>query len=154
MSHGVRVAAIRDLDNVGGVFKRFVGFRDFVFRGNVVDLAVAVVAGAAFTKIVDALAKGVLTPLIASIFGDQNYSQLNRGRFLWGDVVSAVIHFVIVAAVLYFMIVMPMKRIVDRHQDTKASTERTCPECLSDIPIGAHRCRYCTAEVPELPTRM
>jgi large conductance mechanosensitive channel len=148
------VAAIRDLDNVGGVFKRFVGFRDFVFRGNVVDLAVAVVAGAAFTKIVDALAKGVLTPLIASIFGDQNYSQLNRGRFLWGDVVSAVIHFVIVAAVLYFMIVMPMKRIVDRHQDTKASTERTCPECLSDIPIGAHRCRYCTAEVPELPTRM
>ena len=146
------MAAERDLDNVGGVFKRFVGFRDFVFRGNVVDLAVAVVAGAAFTRIVDALAKGVLTPLIATIFGDQNYGELNRGRFLWGDVVSAVINFLIVAAVLYFVIVMPMKRIMDRHSDTKAATERTCPECLSDIPIGAHRCRYCTAEVPELPT--
>jgi large conductance mechanosensitive channel len=148
----VPVAEICDLDNVGSVIKRFVGFRDFVFRGNVIDLAVAVIAGAAFTKIVDALAKGILTPLIASILGDQNYSQLNRGRFLWGDVVSAVIHFLIVAAVLYFVIVIPMKRIMDLQKDTKEATERTCPECLSDIPLGAHRCRYCTAEVPEVPT--
>jgi large conductance mechanosensitive channel len=147
--HGCRVARTVHPDNVEGVFK---GFRDFILRGNVIDLAVAVVIGAAFTKIVDALAKGVLTPLIAAALGDQKYNDLNRGRFLWGDVVSAVINFVIVAAVLYFLIVSPMKRIMDRYHRTKVATERTCPECLSDIPLGAHRCRYCTAELPEVPT--
>jgi large conductance mechanosensitive channel len=90
------------------------GFRDFILRGNVIDLAVAVIVGAAFTAIVNAIAKGFITPLIALIFGQPDASALNSGTFLWGDIITAIINFLIVAAVVYFLIVVPMNRIMAR----------------------------------------
>ncbi len=90
------------------------GFRDFILRGNVIDLAVAVIIGAAFTAIVGAIVKGFITPLIALIFGQPDASALNAGTFLWGDIITAVINFLIIAVVVYFLIVVPMNRMMAR----------------------------------------
>ena len=130
------------------------GFKRFLLRGNVVDLAVAVVGGAAFTGVVTAFVKDLLTPLLAAIGGQPDFSgmyfTINNSKFLFGDFINAIVSFVIVAAVVYFLVVVPMSRIMGPArlaEAPKAPTMRKCPECLSEIPIGATRCAYCTATV-------
>jgi large conductance mechanosensitive channel len=132
------------------------GFRKFLLRGNLVDLAVAVVIGTAFTALVTALVKDLITPLIAAIGGKPNFSNLsftvNHSRFTYGDFINAILAFLIIAAVVYFLVVMPIGKIMDRVVRTKVATERECPECLSEIPVAARRCMYCTSEVtPAVP---
>jgi large conductance mechanosensitive channel len=128
------------------------GFRDFIFRGNLLDLAVAIVIGTAFTAMVSALVTDIITPLIAAIAGKPNFANLyftvHHSKFLYGSLVNAVLTFLIVAAVVYFIIVLPAGKMLALLTRNKAATERECPECLSMIPIGAHRCMYCTSEVP------
>lgn len=127
------------------------GFRNFILRGNVIDLAVAVVIGAAFSTIVTALVKDLITPLIAAIGGKQDFSNLfftiNGSKFMVGDFINALVSFLIVAAVIYFLIVLPMNTITKKlnKKEKVGPTEKTCPECLSQIPVKAKRCKYCTA---------
>ena len=130
------------------------GFREFLFRGNVVDLAVAVVIGAAFGAIVTALVKDLITPLIAAIFGKPDFSALtftvNNSKFLYGDFLNAVVSFVLIAAAIYFFVVVPMNAVMRRLRKGEAPPApdtRPCPECLSTIPIKARRCASCTAVV-------
>ena len=128
------------------------GFRDFITRGNLLDLAVAVVIGTAFTAVVTAIVKDLITPLIAAIGGQPNFSKLtftlHHSLFLYGDFLNALITFLIIAAVVYFLIVAPMARIMARFAKTVEVTTRECPECLSTIPIAATRCSSCTVQVP------
>jgi large conductance mechanosensitive channel len=125
------------------------GFREFLFRGNVVDLAVAVVIGGAFGAVVTALVKDLITPLIAAIVGKPDFSAfaftINNSKFLFGDFLNAIVSFVLVAAAIYFLIVVPMNSIQSRFKKPAAPTTKECPECLSTIPIGARRCAHCTA---------
>lgn len=127
------------------------GFRTFLTQGNLIALAVAVVIGTAFTALVTAVVTDLIGPLIAAIGGKPNFSNLyftvNHSKFLYGSFVDAVLTFLIIAAVVYFLIVAPMGKLTDRLSRKKAATERDCPECLSQIPIAASRCMYCTAEV-------
>jgi large conductance mechanosensitive channel len=128
------------------------GFRTFILRGNVVDLAIAVVLGVAFTAVIAALVKDIFTPLIAAIVGKPDFSTLtftvNNSRFLYGDVINAIIAFLAVAAVIYFAVVVPMNQLAARRTQTSVdATTRDCPECLSTIPRAARRCRFCSAEV-------
>src|SRR5215469_14111888 len=127
------------------------GFRDFVLRGNVVDLAVAVVIGTAFGAVVTAIVKDLITPLIAAIVGKPDFSTLsftiNNSRFLYGDVLNALISFVAIAAVVYYVVVMPLNKLAARRSQPAAVTTRECPECLSAIPKAAHRCSFCTSQV-------
>ena len=127
------------------------GFREFLFRGNVVDLAVAVVIGAAFGAVVTALVKDLITPFIAAIVGEPDFSALtftvNNSEFKYGDFLNAVVSFVLIAAAIYFIIVVPMNTIQARFKKPEAAaapTTKECPECLSTIPIGARRCAHCT----------
>ena len=127
------------------------GFRDFVLRGNVVDLAVAVVIGAAFTGIVNSLVKDIINPLIAATVGQPNFSHLvahvHGGALTYGNFLNAVISFLIVAAVIYFGVVLPVSRLMARFHKAPPSVPpatKTCPECLSDIPAAAKRCSHCT----------
>jgi large conductance mechanosensitive channel len=129
------------------------GFRDFILRGNVIELAVAVVIGAAFTGVVTAIAEGFIAPLIA-LAGDVNSLEaMNSGSFGWGTILVAIINFLITAAVVYFLVVVPMNRLMERFKPSEptAQTTRSCPECLSDIPLAARRCAYCTVEVAPRP---
>ncbi|MCL4384489.1 large conductance mechanosensitive channel protein MscL [Patescibacteria group bacterium] len=127
------------------------GFRDFIFRGNVVDLAVAVVIGAAFSNIVNSLVKDLITPLIAAIGGNRDFSNIyftiHNSRFMVGDFLNSLISFLIVSSVIYFFIVMPMNKFVNliRQGQNVDPAEKTCPECLSQIPAKAKRCKFCTA---------
>jgi large conductance mechanosensitive channel len=127
------------------------GFRDFITRGNLIDLAVAVVIGTAFTAIVTAIVKDFITPLIGAIWGTHSFAgldfKIHNSTFAIGDLVNALISFVVIAAVVYYLIVAPMARITVRHQKKVEVTTRDCPECLSTIPIAASRCMYCTAQV-------
>jgi len=130
------------------------GFKEFLFRGNVVDLAVAVVIGAAFGAVVTALVKDLLTPLIAAIFGKPDFSALtfevNNSKFLYGDFLNAVVSFLMIAAAIYFFVVVPMNAITRRLRTggaPPAPDTRPCPECLSTIPTAAKRCAHCTAVV-------
>ena len=127
------------------------GFRQFITRGNLIDLAVAVVIGTAFTALVTALVVDLITPLIAAIAGKPNFSALkftvHHSTFLYGSFVNAALSFLIIAAVVYYLIVSPMARIMSRVNRHKEATERECPECLSTIPIAASRCKFCTAVV-------
>ncbi len=131
------------------------GFRDFIAKGNVLGLAIAVVIGTAFTALVTALVADFITPLIAAIGGKPNFSDLkftvNHSEFLYGAFINALLAFLIMAAVIYFLIVAPMAKITARMNRNQAATERACPECLSMIPIAASRCMYCTAEVGAAP---
>ena len=124
------------------------GFRKFILRGNVVDLAVGVVIGAAFAAVVTALVKGIVTPLIGLLIGAPDLSALNveagGQRFLVGDVVNALIAFVLVALIVYFAIVVPVNRLLDRYRPAPAAVKE-CPECLSKVPAAARRCAFCTA---------
>jgi len=139
------------------------GFTKFLLRGNVVDLAVAVVIGSAFGAIVTAVVSGVITPLLG-LFGDRNFDQLTaclKGpcgigddgapvgvQLLYGNVLTALINFVIIAAVIFFLVVRPVQKLMDRYktQPEPASPVKQCPECLSKIPEAAARCAYCTVE--------
>jgi large conductance mechanosensitive channel len=132
----------------------FKGFREFVLRGNVVDMAVGVVIGAAFGAIVTAFVKDLLTPLIAALVGKPDFSaytfEVNGSKFLYGDFINAVIAFLLIAAAVYYFVVLPVNALMARmHKDEPAAApdKKQCPECLSDIPIGAHRCAYCTSAV-------
>ena len=128
------------------------GFRQFLLRGNVVDLAVAVVVGGAFGTVVTALVKDLITPLIAAIVGTPDFSALvftiNGSKFLIGDFVNAVVAFVLVASAIYFFVVVPMNAVVARLHRGEAPpdpTTKRCVECLSEVPIGARRCAFCTS---------
>ena len=127
------------------------GFREFLTRGNLLELAVAVIIGTAFTAVVMAIVKDLITPLIAAIWKQPNFSSLtftvHGSKFLYGDFINALLTFVIIAAVVYFLIVLPMAKLITRLERNKEATERDCPECLSAIPIAATRCKYCTVEV-------
>jgi len=132
------------------------GFRKFLLRGNIIDLAVAVVMGVAFNAIVQALVKGLITPLITAVIGNRiNFSSLafhlGTAKFTYGAVINAVVSFLIIAAVIYWLIVAPAARLTALANRNKAATERPCPECLSMIPVLAKRCMYCTAEVTPVP---
>ncbi|HEX7353842.1 MAG TPA: large conductance mechanosensitive channel protein MscL [Mycobacteriales bacterium] len=130
------------------------GFRDFILRGNVVDLAIAVVVGAAFTAIVSAFVRDIITPLIGAIFGGKgafgNYSfTLHNSVFHYGDLINAIIYFLIVAAIVYFLVVQPVQALLARFNppvpDEPPATKE-CVDCLSTIPAAARRCAFCTVE--------
>jgi large conductance mechanosensitive channel len=128
-------------------------FKTFLLRGNVVDLAVAVVIGAAFVAVVTALVNDLLTPLIAAIFGKRDFSNLvfhwNNSTFKYGDFINAVIAFVLIAFVLFFFVIKPIEVLVQRsrRQPPADPTTQKCPECLSEVPIDARRCAYCTSSM-------
>lgn len=128
------------------------GFQKFIMRGNLLDLAVAVVIGSAFTAMVTALVSDIITPLIAAIGGQPNFGGLvftvHHSQFKYGLLINAVVSFLIVAAVVYFLIVAPMAKLTARMTRYKEATTRDCPECLSEIPVAATRCMYCTAQIP------
>ena len=128
------------------------GFRQFLLRGNVIDLAVAVVIGGAFGAVVTALVKDLLTPFLAAIGGKPDFSavafELNGSKFLIGDFVNAVISFVLIGAAIYFFVVVPVNAFVARMRRGEAPpdpTTKKCPECLSDVPIAARRCAFCAS---------
>jgi large conductance mechanosensitive channel len=127
-------------------------FKAFLFRGNVVDLAVAVVIATAFGAVVAAFVADLITPLIAAIGGNRDFSalkfEINNSQFLYGAFINAVLSFVLVAAAVFFFVVKPMNAIAARrrHEEGPPSS-RPCPECLSEIPRAARRCAFCTAEV-------
>ncbi len=130
------------------------GFRQFLLRGNVVDLAVAVVMGAAFGAVVTAFVKDLLTPLISAIFGKPDFSRLsvtlNNSTFAYGDFVNSLISFLLIAIAVYFFVVVPVNHVVARLNRGDAPpdpTTKKCPECLSEIPIAATRCAHCTQAV-------
>ena len=130
------------------------GFKAFLLRGNVVDLAVGVVIGIAFGAVITAFVKDLVTPLIAALFGKPDFSSLsftiNNSKFLYGDFINAVLAFVIIGAVLYFFVVMPYTALVARsHKEPPADpTTKKCTECLSEIPIDARRCAFCSSPQP------
>ena len=127
------------------------GFRDFISRGNMIELAIAVVIGTAFTAVVTAVVADLITPLIAAIGGQPNFAGLtftiHHSTFKYGAFFNALITFLIIAAVVYFLIVAPMAKVTARFARKVEATTRECPECLSTIPIAATRCMYCTTEV-------
>lgn len=132
----------------------FKEFKKFILRGNVVDLAVAVVIGAAFGAIVTALVRDLVTPLIAAIGGQPDFSGLNftlhGSKFLYGDFINAVVSFLIMAGVIFFFVVHPLNKLlahVKPSEEVDKPSERQCPECLSAIPHAATRCKFCTAKV-------
>ena len=136
-------------------------FKNFISRGNVVDLAIAVVLGTAFGVVIKALVADLLTPIIALIFGQPNFGALtftiNSSHFFYGDFINAVITFVSVAAAIFFFVVKPLNAMAARRaagQPDPESDTRACTECLSEIPKAARRCAFCTAEqtpVADLP---
>ena len=133
------------------------GFRDFILRGNVLDLAVAVVIGAAFGNVVNSVVKNLITPIIALVGGLPDFSSLRTGPILWGNLINDILTVLITAVVVYFVVVVPMNRIMARLKPaptTEPPKTRPCPECLSDIPVAAKRCKYCTTVVtPVTPAR-
>jgi large conductance mechanosensitive channel len=133
------------------------GFRDFLNQGNVVELAVAVVVGVAFSAVVTALVVNVINPIIAIPFGKPNFDTLvltiNSSNIKYGTFLAALITFVLIAAGVYFFFVLPYNRIQSRLSKPVESTTRACPECLSVIPVAAHRCSFCTSAVtPQAPS--
>jgi len=133
------------------------GFRKFLMRGNIIDLAVAVVMGVAFNAIVQALVKNMVTPLINLLFHGHRADFSSRSwifdgtKFTYGAVVNAAISFLVIAAVVYWLIVAPTTKLTALANRNKLATERSCPECLSLIPVDAKRCMYCTSEVTPVP---
>jgi large conductance mechanosensitive channel len=130
------------------------GFKQFIMRGNVLDLAVAVVMGAAFGAVVTALVKDLITPLIAALVGKPDFSaiqfEVNSSKFLLGDFVNAIVSFLLIAAAVYFFVILPMNALMARMRRGEAPADPTtkeCPECLSVIPIAARRCAHCATPV-------
>jgi large conductance mechanosensitive channel len=134
-------------------------FRKFILRGNVVDLAVAVVVGAAFNSVVQSIVKDFITPLIQGInhgsaeFAKGDLTLAHRFTFHWGDFINTLVSFLVVSAVVFFMVVQPLNKlqsIANRNKAPEEPTDRKCPECLSAIPKAATRCAFCTAKVTPL----
>ncbi len=130
------------------------GFKTFLLRGNVVDLAVAVVIGAAFGAVVTAFVKDLLTPLIAAIFGKPDFAAIvytvNGSRFLVGDFINALISFLLIALAVYFFVVLPVNTLIARFRKDPVPADPTtkkCPECVSEIPVQARRCAFCTSVI-------
>jgi large conductance mechanosensitive channel len=134
------------------------GFRDFILRGNVVDLAVAVVIGVAFSAIVNALVTDIINPLIAAIVQKPDFSALiltvHGGKIKYGDFLNAVVSFLLIAGTVYFFIVLPINALLKKFRPAEASppTTHPCPECLSDIPLAAKRCSHCGQPVAPATT--
>jgi large conductance mechanosensitive channel len=129
-------------------------FKAFIFRGNLIELAVAFVLGLAFAALVTAFVADLITPIIAAIFGKPDFSSLdftiNGSRFAYGDFINALISFLAIAAAIFFFVVKPAEMIMSRRAAADPAT-RECPECLSLIPVGARRCASCTSEVGPAP---
>ena len=129
------------------------GFKQFLLRGNVVDMAVGIVIGAAFGAVVTGFVKDLLTPLIAAIVKQPDFSSLtftiNGSKFLYGDFINALLSFLIIAAAVYFFVVVPINAMIARSRKEPPAdpTTRKCPECLSEIPISARRCAFCTSQM-------
>ncbi len=129
-------------------------FKAFILRGNVVDLAVGIIIGAAFGTVVTAFVKDLITPLIAAIGGKPDFAAIgftiNHSQFLVGDFINAVVSFLIIAAVVFFFVVRPVNALMNRRKTETPAVAKTreCPYCLSSIPIAASRCAFCTQEVP------
>src|ERR1035437_62557 len=128
------------------------GFKQFILRGNVVDLAVGVVIGASFGTVVNSLVKDMLTPFIGAIAKVPDFSglffTLNGSKFMYGELINTLISFLLVAASIYIFVVMPMNMLNARvHKGTQTPTTKKCPECKSDIPIDARRCAHCAQVV-------
>lgn len=128
------------------------GFRDFVLRGNVVDLAVGVVIGGAFGGVVTAFTKDLITPMIAALVGKPDFSAIeytiNGTKFPIGDFLNAVVAFLLVAAAIYYVVIVPMNAInarLAKPAAPAAPTTKTCPECVSEVPLAAKRCAHCTS---------
>lgn len=128
------------------------GFKQFMMRGNVIDLAVAVVIGAAFGAVVAALVKDLITPLIAALVGKPDFSaiilEINGSKVMIGDFLNALISFLLISAAIYFFVVLPFNSLTARMRRGEVApdpTTRKCPECLSDVPIAAKRCAFCTS---------
>jgi large conductance mechanosensitive channel len=133
-------------------------FREFILRGNLVDLAVAVVIGTAFTALVAAFTKDIITPLIAAIGGKPDFSGLaftiNGSRFAYGQFLNALVTFMIVAAIVFFFVVKPVNTLLARYRPEPSVNmpTRPCPECESDVPATARRCAFCTSQlIPQAP---
>src|SRR5690349_329168 len=131
------------------------GFKQFLLRGSVLDLAVVVVMGAAFGAVVTALVKDLVTPLIAAIVGKPDFSAIaftvNNSKFMIGEFINAVVSFVLIAAAVYFFIVLPVNKVLARLRRGEAPVDPTtkkCPECLSEVPIAARKCAFCTSALP------
>ena len=127
-------------------------FKKFLFRGNLIELATAVVVGAAFTSLVDSMVADLINPLIGMIIGQPDLSGLTftirDATFSYGNFLTAVINFLIIAAVIFFLVVKPATALMKSMSAEEAATTRECPECLSEIPLAAARCRFCAAAVP------
>ena len=126
----------------------FKGFRDFLFRGNVIDLAVAVIIGVAFTAIVNSFVADIINPLIAATVGKPDFSSLvltiNGGKIKYGNFLNAAISFALIASVVYFAIVLPANAVMAKLKLTAApAPTKVCPECTSEIPVAARRCKFC-----------
>lgn len=131
-------------------------FKKFILRGNVVDLAVGIVIGAAFTSVVNAFVRDVINPIITLFYQGSEFSKtsftIDNTQFLYGDLINNLISFLIVAAVVFFFVVQPINQLTERFirsKDTGEPTTRKCPECLSEIPKEATRCKFCTAKIAE-----
>ena len=128
-------------------------FRDFLLRGNLVDMAVGIVIGVAFTAVVTALVGDLITPLLAAIGGKPDFAGLsftiNNSHFLYGAFLNALIAFLLIAAVVFWLVIKPVNRLMAmrRTEPPVAATTHACPECLSEIPLAARRCAFCTAQV-------
>jgi large conductance mechanosensitive channel len=129
------------------------GFKEFLLRGNVVDLAVGVVVGDAFGGVVAAFTKDLLTPLIAAVAGKPDFSAIqftiNGSKFMIGDMINAIISFLLVATAVYYFVVLPVNALIARsHKEPPADpTTKKCPECLSEVALGAKRCAFCTSQL-------
>ena len=128
------------------------GFKKFLMRGNVIDLAVAVVIGAAFGAVITELVKDLITPLIAAIVGKPDFSAIqftvNNSKFMIGDFINSLVSFILIGVAVYFFIVLPMNSLMARMHRGEVPPDPTvkkCPECLSDVPIAARRCAFCTS---------
>lgn len=133
-------------------------FKEFILRGNLVDLAVAIVIGVAFAAVVNALVADLITPLIAAVAGEPDFSGLdftiNDSRFAYGHFINELLTFLIIAAVVFLFIVKPVNMLIQRSRREPPAdpTVRKCPECLSEVPVEARRCAFCTAEIGPLST--
>jgi len=127
------------------------GFKEFLLRGNVVDMAVGIVIGAAFGTVIASFVKDLMTPFIAAVVRAPDFSKiaftLNGSKFMIGNFLNGLISFVLIAAVVYFGIVLPVNKLVERAKGPVVPTTRPCSECLSEIPLAARRCAHCTSPV-------
>jgi large conductance mechanosensitive channel len=128
------------------------GFKAFLLRGNVVDMAVGIVVGAAFGTVVSAFVKDLLTPLIAAIVKQPDFGKIeftiNGSRFVIGNFINELISFLLIATAVYFAVVLPMSKLMARFNPPPSASTKKCPECLSDIPVEAKRCAFCTSALP------